>query len=76
MAGSSLTCIRNRTLFDNESDKPFTLRPWKGRRVAAWKQKDDGTKYMQLRLSDRIAKGAASSPETEATPLPADDIPF
>ena len=69
------------TLFDNESEKPnaphFTG-PWKGRRVAAWKaQKDDGSKYMQLRLSDRMAKEQPAVHETEATPLPADDdIPF
>lgn len=67
------------TLFDNESDKPnaphFTG-PWKGRRVAAWKQqKDDGSKYMSMRISDKQAAPVTPVAETTATEI-VDDIPF
>ena len=67
------------TLFDNESDKPnaphFTG-PWKGRRVAAWKQqKDDGSKYMSMRISDKQAPTMTPVAETTATEI-VDDIPF
>jgi uncharacterized protein (DUF736 family) len=68
------------TLFDNESDKPnaphFTG-PWKGRRVAAWKQqKEDGSKYMSMRISDKQAPAMTPVSETTATKIEADDIPF
>jgi uncharacterized protein (DUF736 family) len=68
------------TLFDNESDKPnaphFTG-PWKGRRVAAWKQqKEDGSKYMSMRISDKQAPAMTPISETTATKIEADDIPF
>jgi len=67
------------TLFDNESDKPnaphFTG-PWKGRRVAAWKQqKDDGSKYMSMRISDKQPPTMTPIAETTATEI-VDDIPF
>lgn len=67
------------TLFDNESDTPnaphFTG-PWKGRRVAAWKQqKDDGSKYMSMRISDKQAPTMTPVAETTATEI-VDDIPF
>lgn len=68
------------TLFDNESDKPnapnFTG-PWKGRRVAAWAQKkDDGSKYMSLRISDKQAPTMTPVAETTAVQIDNDDIPF
>jgi uncharacterized protein (DUF736 family) len=68
------------TLFDNESDKPnapnFTG-PWKSRRVAAWAQKkDDGSKYMSLRISDKQAPTMTPVAETTAVQIDSDDIPF